>query len=191
MYYLLLTISPQLHTFYETFKKDDVYYLAYTDDEELAEIYAHQFTMKRFKIFYLPVPEYIIEGIRKNWAIPISQLIPVHSEIEDKVYAYSDEELQYMDEMMSDGAETEFDDLLYCIENLKRFKSKKIQKLRKNLEHLYHVLREPETEEEEDEQHDLEEDIDWGEHYHFLAERLDLFKENFNLFNEKSRLLNS
>lgn len=179
--FLLVTKNEHLHSFYEELEKDGVYYLAYTDDKELAEMYAHQFVTTAYKVYYIPVSEMLIHYIKTKWRLNITPLRELQSGLDGEIYVFSEAEMEQMDEMLSDGADTEFDDIRYCLENLKRFTHKKIRKVYKTLSKFYEMM----TEMEEEQIQEYVDSVDIAEHYHFLADRLGLFGTNYQSYLKK------
>lgn len=175
--FLLISKNPYLHEHFDTFEFNEIYYLAYTDDEDLAERYADQFIAK--DVYYVEVTTNFVEGIKKYIHIPITPLNLLTSEDETKDIVLSDSDMSYLDEVLSDCAQTEFDDLLFTIENLSRFKNRYVQKTVKRLERLLEIFN-MEIEGAEDSFQNIIDSEDLAEHYIFLAKRLHIFERNLN-----------
>lgn len=170
--FLLTTTSTELHYMYDDFMHNGIYYLGFTTDTETAEIYAKQFSSWK-KVYYYPTKMGLVKYIQEKIKIPITQ-ITLWENPKGKDYAFSDAEIEFMDEFLADCAASEFDDLDYTIENLSRFNHKYIKKCLKMLKHIRSVTC-SETEDSEEEMQDYIDSIDLTKHYAFLARRIGIF----------------
>jgi ribosome-associated translation inhibitor RaiA len=175
--YLLVTLDKdKLHGFYSDFIDGPLAYFGYTDSYRVAEVYASQFKIPGGTVFYVDVTDEFAKYIVAK--MKLTEISVWKSEDDSVTIALSDNETEYCDEVLSDECGSEFDDLLYAIDNLDRFLDKRVRKLRRELKKLYKVLNDPDDDDELDRSQDLINNMDMAKHYKFIASRLGLFNYN-------------
>ena len=176
---LLVTKCPDLHSFYADSEYNGIYYLGYTDSMKVANIYAKQFDTRSYKVYAAEVTDNFLEGIKEK--IGISE-IELMENSKGKKWAFSSEELNYLDDTLAEypDPDGQFDDLVYAIENLKRFKHPYIVKTVKRLKEIHKLMT---GDYKNDEEYRLYNEIinscTPADHYAFLASRIGLFKMDY------------
>lgn len=185
---VLVTKCPYMNSFYEDSLYKGVYYLGYCDDEDTAELYAKQFKYSsEYYVYSVEVTDEFFEVLRTH-CTTLTEINKTWSPIKKKYFAFSDSEIDYLDELLCDSNGTEFDDLQYAIENLERFcNTPYVKKTVKRLKALYKILTEfPDSVDESKfgfkSSDEIYENIDTALNHWFIANRVGLFdcREYFN-----------
>ena len=139
---VLVTKCPYMNRFYDDCLYKDVYYLGYCEDEDVAEMYAKQFKYASdYYVYSVEVTQEFFDLLVTK--VPMSKIIPMYSPIKKKWYAFSNAEMNYLEECLLDSSGSEFDDLEFAIETLERFsKNEYIKKTIKRLKNLHKIFTE-------------------------------------------------
>lgn len=138
--FALVTISDKLHGHYESYRNDDnVIYMGFTHDYDIAEQYAKQFKIHGDKIYAAELDEEFYVQMKQNLTTG-GELIEFCDEHDDsKSIIFSEEEIEMMDELASYGG-LELD-MQNAIENLKRYRDvPDVAKCRKMLKRIVDAL---------------------------------------------------
>ena len=171
-----------LNALYDQLYHDGIVYFGYADTEELAEEYCEQFMHNR-NINIVPTTMRFINGLKKYKKIDVYPLTKFTSDDGEISIIMSETEQMYCQEVLGETSD-EYEDILACVENLKRFTDKKVKKLVSGLEELYRVLRldfdadeEPELEERFER---MIEGMDLAREFHFVSKRMGLFDKCYS-----------
>lgn len=176
--FLLVTANKNLSPAYDNNVIQGITYLGYTNSEKTAKKYAKQFSSYGV-VYYVDKPDWFIEGINKVLNNQLNEIIVWVSEDGDVSIALTVNEIEYLEDVLSDECDTEFDDLRYAIETLSVFNDKRIVKMKNQLEKIYKLLNDPDDD-QMNEFEDVIENVDIAKRYSFLASRTGLFRYNYN-----------
>jgi len=120
--YALVTLSDSLHGYYEQFRNDNVIYLGFTDNWDIAKKYAKQFRVADDKVYAAEIEDGFYQYLKSNFSTG-GELIEFENNTGSKSIIFSEEEIEYMDEIASEDPEGLTLDLSSAIENLMRYKA--------------------------------------------------------------------
>lgn len=143
---VLVTKCPYMNVFYDDTLYKEVHYLGYCSDEDIAEIYAKQFKYASdYYVYSVDVSDEFFEVLKSK--IPMSEITTLWSPIKRKYYAFSNAEIDYLEQCLLDSNGSEFDDLEFAIETLERFgQNEYVKKTIKRLKSLHKIFTEfPDT----------------------------------------------
>jgi len=183
--YVLVTLSESLNSYYEQFRNDNVIYLGFTDSWDVAKKYAKQFKIFDDKVYAAEIEDGFYQYLKSNF-ITGGELIEFKNSTGSKSIIFSEEEIEYMDEIASEYIEGLTLDFENAIENLTRYKAVPYcAKCIKMLERIHDALMldfndDPNTCSDKDRKKaELLEEMDDNEsmyhRYKFISKRLQLF----------------
>ena len=137
--FLVASACPHLHEYYDDYTFDGITYMGMTEDEEVAEAYAEQFS-PQVKVYYTEVDDNFIAGLHKKFKDLLISTISEYSSLDDKkTILLSDGEVEFMDTCLEEPG-MDFDDLKYAIETLEPYRDKRVNRIRKELKKIYRAI---------------------------------------------------
>jgi len=181
-----------LHTFYDDMLHGGIIYYGYAEDESVAEEYCEQFRHNH-DIFYMPTKMSFIKGLKQFKKIDVTPISSFVSDDKTVVIHLSEAEQMYCHEVLSETPD-EFEDILNCIENLKRFhNNKKVRKTVKALEEIYALLRldwsdtDEDATKKEEEFEEMIDNVDFARELKFVVDRIGLFDTRYTYKRNRNR----